>query len=173
MVKIYDGLTFRRVFTLSEFSAANGYSMRARLVNATEQIEIETERFSGSGTEWTLTIPATETGNYTAGTYTLQIIAVKDGEEILAHSESAEVIAAGAADLRSYNRRMLDNLNEVIAAKSTQDYSDLTINGRSIKRMKWDEIIAARNYFARLVQAEERKAAGQGGIRTIQVRFTG
>jgi hypothetical protein len=169
-MKINAGLAFTAEYSLSDYSADDGYAVSIRLVNASAVTD--SVSLSGSGTTWTLTIPSATTTGYAAGTYTAQLMATLDGETYLVREMPATVVAAGAADLRTENQIVLDQLNTVIRTKSTQDYASLSIDGRSITRMGWDEILKARDEFQRRVNAEQRVANGGARVRTIKTRFT-
>lgn len=172
-MKINAGLTFQHTFTLADYSA-DDYTISGYLTNSSAANALASDLFDGDGTSWELTIPAATTTNYTAGEYMLQLIADDGTNTLLALEVMVSVVATAAAarEVRSANRIILDQLNTIISTKSTQDYDSLTIDGRSITRMKWDEILKAQAHFARLVRAEEQAAAGKKAIGTVNYGFT-
>jgi hypothetical protein len=171
MLTIYAGMTFSGSFPLPGYSASGGWEISARLVNASRVIELDAALFSGSGTTWALLAPKATTTAWTAGDYTLQLVASQDGESVVVANRAARVVDSGAADLRSDARKALEEIDAILAQKASQDHSELSIDGRSIKRMGWTELLAARSHFAALVDAEDRALRGESALRKIPVRF--
>lgn len=173
-MKINAGLTFKHTFVLSDYSADDSFEVRGFLTNSSQAYALATGLFAGDGTSWELTIPKATTATYAAGEYALQLIAA-DGTEDLQAFEGAVTIAAAmdaARETRSDNQIILDQLNVVVKTKSTQDHLKLSIEGRSIERMSWEDILKAQQHFQKLVSAERRAASGGSQIRTHQVGFS-
>jgi len=173
-MKIDAGLTAKGEFSLSGYSTDDGWTVRGRIVNATNDLALATSLFSGSGAVWTLKIPKVTTAAYAAGTYTLQLIAIDpdDSEEYPVYSEPLTVSGAGMVDLRTNNEIVLEQLRTVIRAKSTKDYESMSIDGQSITRLSWDDILKAEKTFARRVADERRTAGGGSQIKNLQVGFS-
>ena len=173
-MKIDAGLTSKAVIHLSGYSQDNGWTVRGRIVNASQDYALATSLFSGSGEDWTLKIPKATTTAYAAGTYSLQLVAIdpSDAEEYSVHSEPVAIVAAGKADLRSENEIILEQLRTVIRTKSTKDHESISIEGRSITRLPWEDILKAEKTYARRVANERRISAGGSPIKTLQVGFS-
>jgi metal-dependent amidase/aminoacylase/carboxypeptidase family protein len=58
------------------------------------------------------------------------------------------------SDARTFNQRVLEALQAVIENRASTDQLTLSINGRSISRMTWDEIHAAYDRYRLAVAAE-------------------
>lgn len=167
---LYAGYDCVRSYTLDNYSTANGWALSARLVGLGGTAAIAAANASGSGTAWTLTVPASALTALSSGVYTLQLIAA-DGTTIeIALSETVQVVAAGTTDLRSSARKQLDAINAVLEDKATRDQASISYNGRSISRLSWDELLKARDALLRQVSREEAKAAGRARIQTVNYR---
>lgn len=170
---INAGLTYKQKFTLTEYSADAGYTLRGRLFNQTGDHELPASWFTGSGSNWTLKIPKSETILYTPGTFSLHVVAVNNDEELLAHNTQVTVQGSGKVDGRSRAQRTLDALNARLEGKAGEDMSDMTISlpdgsSRSITRLSWDDLLKAKNHYQRIVNREN----GRSGFRRHQMRFT-
>ena len=173
-MKINAGLTFKHTFSLPDYSADEGWTLTGYITNATASYALASGVFDGDGSSWELTIPAATTTGYTAGVYQIHLRAADGTDTLLAYEGTVNVTAdaASATETRTANRIILDQLDTVITTKSTQDHDSLTIDGRSIARMKWEEILKVRAVYARKVQAEERAAAGQSPVRVHKLGFS-
>lgn len=172
MLTIHAGLGFASAFPLPGFPAASGWALSGRLVNTSRTIDVAADCFTGSGSAWALRIPAAVTAGYAAGDYSLMLIATDSTGAVLAGTVRVRVAAAGVGDLRSDARKALDEMDAILAGKASQDHSELTIDGRSIKRMAWRDLLLARAHFAGRVDAEERELRGaKSQLRKIPVRF--
>lgn len=72
--------------------------------------------------------------------------------------------ATATVDPRSSVKKTLDALQAVRENKATGDQLSMSIQGRSISRMSWEEINAAHNHFKRLFDNEVAKERSDRGI---------
>lgn len=177
-----DLLTWSR--SLPEYPSAPGWELRYALSSPTVQIPLThgtasvTIQDAGGGA-WTVTVPAATTATWAAGAYLYQEYVQKSGgaeRKTLASSrlEILPNLAAGAADLRSNDRKMLEALEALAVGKATKDQLSYSIAGRSITRLNPDELIRWTEYYrARVAQEEaaERAALGLGGQPVALGRF--
>jgi hypothetical protein len=168
---LYGGLSADRKYIFPDYPASAGWSVKARLIGGTEPVEIPAENAACVGNEWRLTVPASLTNNLASGNYTLMVIAFNATHEHLAAKDHVRFFASTETDLRSQNRRTLDALNAMLEGKATRDQTSLSINGRSISRMSWPELLAARDNIARQVQAEEARLSGRSRVKTVYMRL--
>jgi len=169
--KLFAGYDSRRTYTLENYSA-DTWTLSARLVGSSGSVDIAAANASGSGTAWTLTIPATSLADLKAGTYTLQLIATDGTTTEIAASEIVQLAAATDTDLRSSAQKQLEAIDALLEGKASKDQSSISYNGRSISRLTWEELQNARDRVARQVQRETDRAAGKGRIQSIGLRFT-
>jgi len=72
--------------------------------------------------------------------------------------------ASTTADPRSHVKRTLDALEAVRENKASGDQLSMSIQGRSVSRMNWDEINSAYDHFKRLFDAEVSAEKSKRGI---------
>ncbi len=127
--------------------------------------------------EHTVTLTPAQTADWQPGTYTWQRYANDGSDRVTTGSGSIEVAAdlqPGSVDLRTTAKQILDAIDAVLKGKASQDQLTYSLNGRSLTRMTWADLIAARSHFKREVDREEaaaRVAAGQPSGKTLRVRF--
>lgn len=178
-----DFLTWER--TLPAFPAADDWQLRYALSSPTAQIPLIHGTASVSiqdagGGVWTVEVPAATTAPWAAAGYAYQEYVQKStgAERQTLASGRLEVLAnlaAGAADLRSHARKMLEALEALALGKATKDQLSYSIAGRSLTRLNPDELIRWTNHYRALVANEDaaaRSAAGGGGQRIALGRFT-
>lgn len=71
-----------------------------------------------------------------------------------------------AGDNRSFNQIVLDSLEAVIKNRATTDQLSLSIAGRSISRMSWQELRDAYDYYKLAVAKEQGKRPSRVLYRT-------
>jgi hypothetical protein len=175
-MKIVPDLSFKASFAVSAFSAGD-ISLRGYLVSASESVALDDSHFEFLNADlWEISLSATETGALAPGKWQLQLVAVMNDSSGEFDAGSVDVLVASklgdATDARSKNEIILEQLDAVIAQKSTQGYDELTIDGRSIKRMSWEDILQAHKYFSSRVAAEKSAAAGGSRVKRIKMAFT-
>jgi hypothetical protein len=169
-MKITAGLTAKKVFTLADYSADDGWAVSGTLADGTNTYVLAAELFDGDGTEWTLTIPLATTTDYAAGDYTLYLTATKDSSPETAFESSAQVVALGTV---SHARKMVTALKALMEGASTKDYSSLsTPEGESITRLTPEERIDWLTHYRKELAKEQRAATGAGGVGNVQMRFS-
>lgn len=171
--QIYGGLAFQCTYSLPAHSVAAGWALRGRLVGDAGSIEIDAIYFQElCAGEWQLIWPGSQTAALAAGRYTLQAIASDgSGTELVVQSDQVRVFAAADTDLRSENRKILDNLIALSEGKSLRDHASISYNGRSITRFSWEEIQKAIAELEDKCKRERRRATGKTGFGTVNLRF--
>lgn len=134
-------------------------------------------------------ITATETGGYylvqvessatatwTYGTYQWQ-------KEIIRSSDSARIVIARgqfkvvnsmdvAGEYRSHAEIMLAKIESLLQGKADADVASYSVAGRSLTKMSFTELMAARDMYKSEVRKEQAAAGIKGASSTIKVRFT-
>ncbi len=67
------------------------------------------------------------------------------------------------ADLRSHNKKVLDNLEAVIEGRASIDQSSFSIGSRSLSRMSIDELMNFYNIYSARVKNEEKRSRLKNG----------
>lgn len=78
------------------------------------------------------------------------------------------------ADPRSHAEIMVDKIESILQGKADSDVANYSINGRSLTKMTFDELIKARDYYKSEFAREknrERALNGDSTSQTIKVRF--
>ena len=131
-----------------------------------------------NGTDYDVTISATDSATLSAGRYAWQAVVTKGAEVHLPDQGFLTVkpllSSADTFDPRTQNEKNLDALDAVIAGKASADVLEYTINGRQLRRYPIKELIALRAHFAALVAAEKamlRNQNGGGVLRSVDLVF--
>lgn len=77
-------------------------------------------------------------------------------------------------DEQSHVKKVLDALEAVIEGKASKDQLSYSIQGRSLSRMSWTEILMVYDKYKALYFREKQAARIKKGLKTgsnIQVRF--
>lgn len=124
-----------------------------------------------SGTDHVVTVTAAITASLAQGLYDWQARA-----NLILTATTIETVASGrltvaanlanaAVDHRSFNVRVTEALKAVIENRATTDQLSMSIAGRSLSRMGWDELLSAYDRFSRLALSEMGTAPSRTYIR--------
>ena len=141
--------------------------------NGGGQIEITA---SETGGEYLIQVASTVTAAYTPGTYQWQ-------KEIIRTSDSARIVIsrgqftvtnsmADPGEYRSHATIMLQKIESLLQGKADADVASYTVAGRSLTKMSFTELMAARDLYKAEVRKEQAAAGIKGASSTIKVRFT-
>jgi len=122
-----------------------------------------------SGDEHVISIAATVTAEYVAGSYKWLARAVNGSSIYTVESGSVIVdpnLQKTGVEFRGYWQRVRDALEAVIENRATTDQLSMSIGGRSLARMSWDEILKAHDHAVHKAAAELGDSPGK-----IFVRF--
>jgi len=130
---------------------------------------------SESGSDYLVEVAKATTIGYPAGRYYWQayITRSSDSERVTVSSGTFEVIAdrdTDTADPRSHARKVLAAIEAVIEGRASRDQEEYSIGGRSLKRTPIEDLLKLRDKYVGEVDAEQRKANGQGS-RKLLYRF--
>lgn len=154
--EIVAGFTYTWEETLSDYSADDGWVLKYSAINSSQAFNFSA---SGSGKTHTITLPATTTENYTAGTYRLtKYVENTDGtktwlaEYILVIKPTP--ITDTAFDSRSHAQIMLDAIEALEEGRATKEQQSFTIAGRSILYLTPEQLLKWKNYYKQQVFVE-------------------
>ena len=133
----------------------------------------------GSASYYLFTAPTATSANFVAGYYywQLEITETATGNRIVVDQGEFQVLPdldADNADPRVHAEKMLAKIETILEGKADSDVSNYSIAGRSISKMSFDELLAARDLYRREVVAHQRKELlkrGKSSGTTIKVRF--
>ena len=115
---------------------------------------------SPSGSDHVVTVAAATTADLKSGAYDWQarvaLIATPTTVETLAVGRLtvAANLANPAVDHRSFNIRVTEALQATIEGRASTDQLAMSIAGRSLSRMSWDELLGAYDRFKALAASE-------------------
>lgn len=161
-----------------DYPASSGYSLEYVLAGPSGRVVIGSGVITGSGSTFTVTVPMSTTATWPAGEYTWRLFATKTGERWHLEDGVVRVVASatGPTDQRTHAKRMVDALEAVLQRKATRDQQEITISGKTLKRMTLEELTVAHAYWTRMYQQEldaAKVAAGMTSRRVIRTRFRG
>jgi hypothetical protein len=119
------------------------------------------------------------TVNFVAGDYEWEAY-VGDGSERFRVDCGKSVVTASLStqsagyDPRSDNEKILDSITAVLQGKASQDVLSYSINGRSLTKMGFEDLVKTQNHYKWLVELENRNKRFKQGKQTnaISYRFT-
>lgn len=125
-------------------------------------------------------VTSADAAAFTPGVYDwqLEITETASGNRIVLDKGAFEVLPdmdADAADRRVHAEVMLDKIESILEGKADSDVSSYSIAGRSLTKMTFDELMAARDRYRAEVadfQNRQRIKRGKSGGSTIKVRFS-
>lgn len=174
-VRAGDTVSWR--ISLADYPATDGWALSYRLINSTAKIDIAA---AASGADHLVTVAASGTDGWSAGTYTWVAAVTKAAERYTVGTGSIEIlpdlaaVAAAGYDTRSTAVRLLAALEAVLENRATRADLEYEIAGRRIKFMPLPDLLAARDKLKREVAAEtqaQRVAAGLPAGNRVLVRF--
>jgi len=158
--------------SLSDFPATT-WTLTYALVNTANQ---ETIVASADGTDHLVEIPVATSAGYTAGEYNYQAF-VDDGadERYKVGEGEIEIVtdyeaATSGYDARSWVKKTLDAIEDVITGKVSQDRASYSVHGRSLSSYTWDEILQLYDDFKGKYSAEQQTTNKKSS--TVKVWFT-
>lgn len=169
---IIAGDTAKWLKTLTDYPASTGWSLAYMLVNAGSRYN-----FSGAmqSDSYLVTVAATVTATWAAGTYAWRAQVSKSGEVYTVGSGNIEIKAsfASAIDTRSTAKIMLDNVNAALTKTASENVMRYMIAGRELFHYGIPELLQLRDRLTAEVARENIAtsiANGQGNPGRIQVR---
>jgi len=130
-----------------------------------------------TGTGNNLTV--TGSSNFVPGHYFYQLEVERnsDNERVIVdrgHFVVVPDLDVNQADPRSHAEIMLAKIESLLSGKADSDVASYSIAGRSLDKMKFEELVDARNFYKREVLQEMNEIDlkhGRKNSSTIQVRF--
>lgn len=172
---ISAGLTFRKLVTLTAYPADHGWGLHVYL-RGKSTIDLAS---TVSGNQHVISVPASETANWTPGDYGFVIRAVHDITGDVHEVESGtltilpDMATTDVTEFRSHAQRTLDAIEAVIENRATIDQERYRINNRELYRTPMADLLKLRSTYRMEVQRERQKACGKsqfGQVVRIQLR---
>ena len=129
-----------------------------------------------TGGYYLVQVASTVTADWNFGTYQWQkeIIRTSDSARIVISRGQFTVISSmtDANEYRSHAQIMLSKIESLLQGKADADVMSYSVAGRSLTKMSFAELIAARDLYKAEVRKEQAAAGIKGASSTIKVRFT-
>ena len=126
---------------------------------------------TNDGNEYTVTLPASTTDDFAAGTYTLTAYLTLSGVRHSPYSASIQVTANTATQTTgqglSLNRKILVQINALLEGRTVADVTSYSIAGRALNREPVVELLRLQRVYRTLCWNEEHPGASPPGSRLV------
>ena len=173
-----DFLQWKRSDIAADYSPDTHTATYVARITASRPREIQIAGTNGTD-HYLFTVSSATSGAFVAGSYhwQLEIEETSSGNRIVVDQSSFEILPdldAALADPRGHAAIMVAKIESILEGKADSDVSNYSIAGRSIGKMSFDELMAARDrYRAEVVRIDNAaaQARGKAGVQAIKVRF--
>ena len=174
---IGDFVQWKRTDLVDDYPVAtHSAELVARLSTGGNEIKITATEAS---TYYLFTADSATTSAYSAGHYhwQLEIVETSSTNRIVVDSGTFDVIDdldVNNVDPRSHAEKMVAKIESILHGKADSDVANYSINGRSLTKMTFNELIEARDYYRREYKQELNKELAlnnEATSQTIKVRF--
>jgi len=175
--KIRKGLSETWTESINDYPATE-YTLKYNLQNSSANVAIVS---TADGNAHTVTLTASTTAGYTAGTYKWQsyVENISDSDEkVFIAQGTIEIVntfLSGNTDQRSHARKTLEAIEAVIENRATQDHLSYSIAGRAITLLSTKELIEFRSFYRAEVALEDKQDginAGKSPGGRFLIQFT-
>lgn len=134
---------------------------------------------SASGDDYLFSILGSASSAFSGGRHRwqLEIVRNSDSERVVVDSGHWEIVVDlddSNVDPRSHAEIMVDKIQSILEGKADSDVEEYSVQGRSLKKMSYQELLDARKYYKQEVRSEKLKEMvkrGKGSSATIEVTF--
>ena len=175
---IGDYLLWKRTDLVSDYPLATHSMEYVARITAGGSTEIKVAATETNGT-YVFEVSSATSATYVAGFYHWQLEATEtaSGNRVVIERgtfTAVEDLDVNGADPRSHAEIMITKIESLLQGKGDADVSSYSIQGRSLTKLSYQELIQARDYFRKEYAKErqkERALAGETTGATILVRF--
>ena len=134
---------------------------------------------TASGSDYLFTVSSATSNSFVVGLYhwQLEIVRNSDSNRIIVDRGYFTCVAdldVNGSDPRTHAEIMINKIESILSGKADSDVASYTINGRSLNKRSFNDLLDARDYYKREFQKEvlaERIRKKQATGATVQVRF--
>jgi len=177
-IVIGDYLLWKRTDLVSDYPLAD-YSMEyvARITGGgSNEIKVAAQELNGT---YVFEVDSVTSATYIAGFYHWQLEVTKTatGDRVVIETgtfTAVEDLDVNGADPRTHAEIMIGKIESILQGKADADVASYSINGRSLTKMSFTDLIDARNFYRQEYAKErqkERALAKETTGATILVRF--
>lgn len=177
-IVIGDYLLWKRSDLVDDYPVASHSMEYVARITGGGATEIKVAATTGTGT-YVFEVTSATSATYIAGFYHWQLEATEtsSGNRVVLERgtfTAVEDLDINGADPRSHAEIMIAKIESILQGKADADVSSYSINGRSLTKMSFQDLIDARNFYRQEHQKElqkERADAGENTGSTVLVRF--
>jgi hypothetical protein len=178
IIVIGDYLLWKRTDLVDDYPLAD-YSMEyVARISGGGSTEIKVAATETGGT-YVFEVDSATSATYVAGFYHWQLEATQTatGNRVAIERgtfTAVEDLDVNGADPRTHAEIMIDKIESILQGKADADVASYSINGRSLTKMSFDDLINARDFYRKEYVKERRTEDARNGNRssqTILARF--
>ena len=177
-IVIGDYLLWKRTDLVDDYPLAT-HSMEyvARITGGgSTEIKVAAQELNGT---YVFEVDSVTSAGYTAGFYhwQLEVTKTSTGDRVAIETgtfTAVEDLDVNGADPRTHAEIMITKIQTILEGKADADVSSYSINGRSLTKLSYQELVDARDYYRKEYITERRTEDARNGNRssqTILVRF--
>ena len=175
---IGDYLLWKRTDLVDDYPLATHSIEYVARITGGGNTEIKVAATETNGT-YVFEVDSSTSANYVAGFYHWQLEVTETASSNRVVIErgtftAVEDLDTNGADPRSHAEIMITKIESILQGKADADVSSYSINGRSLTKMSFQDLIDARDFYRKEYAKErqkERALAGETTGATILVRF--
>ena len=175
---IGDYLLWKRTDLVSDYPLATHSMEYVARITGGGSTEIKVAATETGGT-YVFEVDSATSATYTAGFYHWQLEATQTatGNRVAIERgtfTAVEDLDVNGADPRTHAEIMIDKIESILQGKADADVASYSINGRSLTKMSFDDLINARDFYRKEYVKERRTEDARNGNRssqTILARF--
>ena len=169
------GDTVKWTVSFGAFPADDGWTLSYRFRGP----EVQDVTATADGAAHAVVISTIDSKKFQPGDYAWSAFASKGSERFLARAGRMTVLinletVDETFDPRSHVEKVLEAIKAMIEGKATRDQSSYSIEGRSLSRLSWDELLTVKSHYETLLKQEINAERIQQGLQTnniVRTRF--
>jgi hypothetical protein len=176
-IRAGDTVTWGRA--VDDYPPSAGYALSYVFVSRTATYQINGSMVTAGPQDYAITVPAATTANWAPGWYRWQAY-ITDGatppNRFTVGEGKAQVlpnlqVQTTGFDDREPDEMILDNINAMILAKTTQDVAMYRVFERELHLYTWKEVLNAKSIYEERVRAIRIRRGEEVPKRTVGVSF--
>lgn len=177
-IVVGDFIQWKRSDLVSDYPLADYSAEYVARITGGGSSEIKVAATETDGT-YLFTADSTTSADFDAGYYhwQLEVTKTSSGDRVVVDRGTFTAVVdldVNNTDPRSHAEIMITKIETVLQGKADSDVSSYSINGRSLTKLSFNELVEARDYYRReFVKEKARDAAKHNKPtgQTIKVRF--
>lgn len=173
-VVVGDFIQWKRSDLITDYPIATHSAEYVARITGGGSTEIKLP-MSETATHYLATVDSATSADFVAGHYywQLEITETASSNRVVVDRGEFEAIAdldVNQADPRSHAEIMLSKIQSLLQGKADSDVASYSIQGRSLTKLSFDELMQAEGYYEAKVRKEKLKRGLTNGT-TVKVRF--